>query len=278
MIQDTSQMTHFENTASFEASIPDREKNTSCWGRLAVKDSTPSKYILDQFNEGRLIAKMLEHYSDDYDRTETELSELKCQYQARSASTSLLIPHVPAKLFRKIGLLIDADRSHIRYICDKDAMSNPLDDYGNEVYWSKEKSRYGICEPRSYFGRFSVQRDHTFPTQKCKQKFLDNNPWTKGFTNFKCRRSPFISIFDLKNHLSNKSKKQSGEVLDINELIINYSKDSIVGVVISTEKTPQKHEIDCAKEVGMRSTRLLDRKLDCFHYNPSTGELTAMNT
>ena len=159
-----------------------------------------SQRVQEQFSDGRALVKMLERDMDDFERTDTELSELVCEGRVRCSSTSLLVHGIPSKIYRDVGFIIDADKVYIRHISPSDIYSSPLDENGDRIHWSSKDEKFG-------FGR-SVRKFHGRYYSPCKSELL--------------------SIFELKTHLENIYRNGS-KILDWNELIINYDCSSIMG-------------------------------------------------
>ncbi|MCL6272052.1 hypothetical protein M3P05_19195 [Sansalvadorimonas sp. 2012CJ34-2] len=95
--------------------------------------------------EGKLLAKMLMFSFSEgcLDRAEQEYIQLsQGDKSVRCAATSLLAPCPKQTLYRKIGFIIDVDKSIQKIIANYDVGSMPVDDQGYILSWDKKEKRY----------------------------------------------------------------------------------------------------------------------------------------
>lgn len=179
-----------------------------------------SHEVLSTVYKNRSVVKMLHDVTDldqncehvpssDFERFDREIDELKYSGSVKAASTSLLLPNVASNVYRDIGILIDSCKSSVRGIYKKDVGSIRRDKEGDVIIWNtlmrchckyNDKTRdYDL--PTVFSGRFTVTT-----TEALKE------------------------IPELERQLISEFKQQKEE-LSHNEIVIDYTAESILGVL-----------------------------------------------
>ena len=180
--------------------------------------------LITFFNEklcnGKLLAKMLINSISDencLDRAEQEYVQLSQGSKIiQCASASLLAPYSHQRLYRRIGFLIDADKSHQKVIANKDVGSVPVDKQGYHLEWSKEKK----CYKSTGFRRGAVV-----------------NPEAGYALDYSIPRTSSIRTFqttkELKDYMVEKSKCVAKGELLYNEVVCEYQAESVIGIIVT---------------------------------------------
>ncbi len=212
----------------YQESVTYSDEDNKKRGNVAIipENKVDKKLTVEKFHQGKILGKMLLIYGDGKlfkERFVEELDELTHQGVIRASSTSLLVAGKPCDLFRHIGLLLDSEKCQIRYVSTCDARICRITDIGERVKWDSSIKKYTkyFSEERevvNFCGKFTA-----------RGKRLDN-------------------IEELLKNSQSKPKGMfcEGRLLEMNEVVVDWDKDSIVGIV-------------CTKYVHVMS----DQKLVC---------------
>ncbi len=193
---------------------------------IIPENKVDKKLIVEKFHQGKILGKMLVTYVDGElhkKRFDEELDELIHQGVIRASSTSLLVAGKPCDLYQHIGLLLDSEKCQIRYVSTCDALTARITDIGERVkwdssikkytkFWSQEREVVNFC---GKFTALGARLDNIEELLKASQSNL-------------------------------KDMYSESSLLDMNEVVVDWNKDCIVGIV-------------CTKYIHAMS----DRKLVC---------------
>lgn len=166
------------------------------------------------FSRNKLLAKMLITVVDPrpdlkFYRMEQEFSELKVMKKVLTSSTTLIVSGCSAQYYRDIGFLIDADKCNIRLISK--IVTHTGRKYQNEsVEWSIEKESY--------------VKFHT-------KEIVDY----QGAMDISDERGLVNTTQELINHSRQQSENNKNR-LCINEVVVDYTFDSIVGLFVAINR------------------------------------------
>lgn len=176
--------------------------------------------------DGKLLAKMIINSTSNkecLDRAEQEYIQLSHGNKTiQCAATSLLTPYSHQRLYRRIGFLIDADKSIQKVIADRDVGSVPVDDQGHHLHWNKKRK----CYESTNFYRGAVV-----------------NPKAGYALDYSPSRSHIVQRFqttkELKDYMVEKSKSVAIGWLLYNEVVCEYSADSVIGIIAADNIRPK---------------------------------------
>ena len=185
-------------------------------------ENNSSQRVFECFRNDKALVKMLyncehAHRWNDEDlsgRLKRELSELINNDFVKASSMSLLIENIPSSVFRDIGFIVDIDNCKIRELFREDARSIPIDMRGREVQWNIKCNRYCVIDSNAK----KNDEDSDF------QGHYKIGP--------RAHDRKVSSIAELKSTIS-KRYNENSSMLNHNEVIVDYSIKSIIGLVIT---------------------------------------------
>ncbi|WP_448216867.1 hypothetical protein [Endozoicomonas sp. 2B-B] len=265
-----------------------------------------------------------------YDRVRLEVDELKHRKCIQVSSVSYMSPNVPIELFRDIGFLLERDKCEVKAIYSKDVYTQLLDNQGEFCKWSLNKHEFVKDElfkviDQEYAGseavslmlntyfNFALQNIYSRLTGQDLRVSIPEKAFDLNFF-LKNEQAKKAKYFELETSFggyyrtvtgSHEFKKESisalQDSLDLkynsekcpleNELIISYSKKSIVGMVVNLSSYEKKYGKNT--EAGLSSLivnyisedcklfrnlvkKKLGLELDVFLYNSDTCELSVL--
>ncbi|WP_422475030.1 hypothetical protein [Endozoicomonas sp. ALB032] len=265
-----------------------------------------------------------------YDRVRLEVDELKHRKCIQVSSVSYMSPNVPTQLFRDIGFLLERDKCEVKAIYSKDVYTRLLDNQGEVCKWSINKHEFVKDEllkiiDKQYVGaevvslmldtyfNFALQNIYSRLTGQDLRVSIPEKAFDLNFF-LKNEQAKKAKYFELETSFggyyrtvtgSHEFKKESisalQDSLDLkynsekcpleNELIISYSKKSIVGMVVNLSSYEKKYGKNT--EAGLSSLivnyisedcklfrnlvkKKLGLELDVFLYNSDTCELSVL--
>ena len=194
-----------------------RESNSQLRPVTGTSESVTSPYLAIQIHQAnKAVVTMLCDSCDLNGRFEQELSELVKMGRVQVASSTLLVSGVASKLFRDIGFVLDSDKCDIRGIYPNDAGSFRVDRDGDKTVWRPEKN--GFC--KSVYGK-KVEL-----TEFCGDFQVSKHATSMALS----------SLAELSEGLKRKYKDEGWQV-PLNEVVVDYDLESIVGLVVATNMT-----------------------------------------
>ena len=231
--------------------------HNKCFGRsIQACDPTP-ELILKMFSENRLLAKMLVNTRAikgnkvDYSRLIREIDDLESNNVVMASSTSLIVENTPCDLWASVGFLIDSNRANVILISEGLSQNCAVSVNKELTVWSAEKKSFineNTHEDVEYLGSFTAITTSKVNSLDDLTKYLEDR------------------------YLNNKDS------CDINEVIIDYIKQSIIGVLVSKNgisMTSGDNNDEAQTLASQVKTMLMPLRgdLPIFQYDCSTGNL-----
>lgn len=256
------------NAASNQVSLAPSIKQPS-FPSEKICNSDLTTLFNEKLCDGKLLAKMIINSTSQecLDRAEQEFIQLSQGNKAiQCAAASLLVPYSHQRLYRRIGFIIDADKSHQKVIANRDIGSIPVDNQGYHLKWIKEKKCYestssrggAVVNPEAgYALGYSISRSsliHTFQTTK-----------------------------ELKDYMVKMSKCVAKGGLLYNEVVCEYRAESVIGIIVTfnhkakpgENKQQTFHDAQAFKEMTKQNLGL---SLPLLSFDCETGTISHLET
>ena len=189
--------------------------------------------LITVFNEklydGKLLAKMLVNSISKENclaRAEQECIQLSQGTKTiQCAAATLLAPFPHQRLYRRIGFIIDVDKSSQKVIANRDVGSVPVDDQGYHLEWNKKNK----CYESTGFRRAAVVNAEA------------------GYAlDYSAKLSHLIRTFkttkELKDYMVKESKRVGKGELLYNEVVCEYRKESVIGIIVAINHPFRPHD------------------------------------
>ena len=221
-----------------------------CKFDVSAYSKSEKNFYSKKYNDHKLIAKMLSPDRGDISfieptrRLAIEVDELLHNEKVKASSCSLLIPEVPTKLYRKIGFLIDRDKCLVRGIYKTDCGSKRVNSRNEEVEWNSKSHSY------------------------CLKNTDTVSDFEGSFTVSPLMGRKVLSVEELI-----RINNLLGWPDDYNELIIDYDKESIVGLIFTEGGSEEQKDkvLKCLSTVRQYIKSHLGLDLPSFAYDISAG-------
>ncbi len=227
------------------------------------------KVFNEKLCDGKLLAKMLINSISKENclaRAEQECTQLSQGKTIQCAATSLLVPNSHQRFYRRIGLLIDVDKSIQKVIANQDVGSVPVDDQGYELQWNKGKKCFesnGLC------------------------RGVVVNPEAGYALDYSIRRSHLIHKFqttkELKDYMVEQSKCVAKGMLLYNEVVCEYSVESVIGIIAAYNHPFKPHDnkqqiLHDGKEFKKMTEQEFGFSLPLLSFDCETGTFSHLET